>query len=71
MEAAMSRILRASLLVGTAALLAACAGETPTSARNTDTLGPRRDGDTECKSGYVIAYENGIPVYVCADTDES
>jgi hypothetical protein len=45
----MNRILGASLLAGTTALLAACSGSTPTSARNLDNQDPRR----VC-SGYVI-----------------
>jgi hypothetical protein len=60
----MSRTLGASLLVGTTALLAACSGPTPTSARNIDNQGPRRD--LTCRSGYNISVgENGDPV--CAE----
>jgi hypothetical protein len=62
----MSRILGASLLVGTTALLAACSGPTPTSVRSIDNQGPRRD--LTCKSGYVVAYEvNGPECVECPD----
>jgi hypothetical protein len=64
----MSRIPGAALLVGTTALLAACS-QTPTSARNIDDQGPRHE--LTCRSGYVIAYRNGVPTCVeCSDSDE-
>jgi len=58
----MSRILGASLLVGTTALLAACSGSTPTSARNIDNQGPRRD--LTCRSGYVVTSGENGPICV-------
>lgn len=64
----MSRILCASLLVGTTALLAACSGATPTSARNIDNQHPRRE--LTCRSGYVVAYRGGVPTCVECDGDE-
>jgi hypothetical protein len=62
----MSRILGASLLVGTTALLAACSGPTPTSVRNIDDQGPRRD--LMCRSGYMVASGEDGPICVeCPD----
>jgi hypothetical protein len=61
----MSRILGASLLVATTALLAACSGATPTSARNIDDQGP----NLTC-SGYLIVAGEGELVCVECPDDE-
>jgi hypothetical protein len=70
LEAEMSRIPGAALLVAITALLAACSGSTPTSVRDIDSQGPRRELTCDAFSGYVIAYDDdGVPY--CKALDQS